>query len=117
MNNENDYIEIEIEDERYLISHEGVFMGDESRRDIRVLEPEEVSDFEMGVEQAGTRVGVDPSEYDSVEQMYRDAVVKSQEMNSGWEEELFNEDPLEENEDQEDQEDQDPLEQLDMYGK
>ena len=100
--NDEEYIEVEFGDETYLVAPEGRFTGDESRRDVRVLESDEVSDFEIGVEQAGTRVGVDPSQYDSVEEMYRDAVEKAQELNSGSvEDEFFSEDPLE---------------ALDMYG-
>ena len=109
------YIEIELGDQTYMVAPEGTFTGDESRRDIRVLSPGEVSDFEIGIEQAGTRVGVDPSQYDSLTQMYQDAVEKAQEMGSEEAfDELFADEPLENDSDEES--DADPIEALDMYG-
>lgn len=111
--NDEQYIQVEVGDESYVVVPEGEFAGDESREDIRVLESDEVSDFEMGVVQAGTVIGVDPSEYDSVDQMYRDAVEKAQQVNTGFiEDEFFSDDPLEGDEEPE----EDPLEALDMYG-
>ena len=113
--NEEKYIQVEMENESYVVVPEGDFTGDESRRDIRVLESDDLTDFEMGADHTGTIVGVDPSEYDSVDQMYRDAVERAQELNSdSVEDEFFSEDPLEEEPD--DELEEDTLEALDMYG-
>jgi hypothetical protein len=113
--NDEKYIEIEVGDESYVVVPEGEFAGDPSKEDIRVLDSDDLTDFEMGADHTGTVVGIDPSEYDSVDQMYRDAVERAQELNSdSVEDEFFSEDPLEEEPD--DELEEDPLEALDMYG-
>lgn len=118
---DEEYVEVELGDETYVLVPEGGFAGDESRKDIRVLDADEdVSNFKSGVEHAGTRVGVDPSQYDSQSEMYRDAVERALDQNAGSIlDEFLSGDPLEEDDTPEEENDksgEDSLEALDMYG-
>jgi hypothetical protein len=82
MNSDN-YVGVDFGDETYFVAPEGGFLGDDTREDIRVLDQDEVSDYEMGIEHVGTVVGLDPSSFDSTDQMYEKAVERAEELNSG----------------------------------